>query len=207
MSKAKILIIDDEIGLRDSLKRIVEKSGFIAETAMDFASAKKIVSKFKFDLFLVDLILPKMNGIQLMTRLKEEFEITGAILFFTGEPNLETCIEAIKLGALDYLEKPVEPSVLINTITQALIRKNHEVKILENTPKKEFIINNSPFFSHEKILKNIEEIKDNIHDILRTLKNKYGNDFNDDQRNLLNKIVENNGKLKKIIEELKSKTK
>ena len=112
MSKAKILIIDDEIGLRDSLKRIVEKSGFIAETAMDFASAKKIVSKFKFDLFLVDLILPKMNGIQLMTRLKEEFEITGAILFFTGEPNLETCIEAIRLGALDYLEKPVEPSVL-----------------------------------------------------------------------------------------------
>ena len=104
MSKAKILIIDDEIGLRDSLKRIVERSGFIAETAMDFASAKKVVSKskFNFDLFLVDLILPKMNGIQLMTRLKEEFEITGAILFFTGEPNLETCIEAIRLGALDY---------------------------------------------------------------------------------------------------------
>ena len=116
-----------------------------------------------------------------------------------------------KIRCLRLLEKPVEPSVLINAITQALVRKNNEVKILEETPKKEFIINNTPFLDenkmNQKILNDLKEIKDNIHDILRTLKNKYGNDFNDEQRNLLNKIVENNGKLKKVIDDLKSKTK
>ena len=55
MSKARILIIDDEKVLRESVKKIVEKMQFSAETAMDFPSAKKLVSQFKFDLFLVDI--------------------------------------------------------------------------------------------------------------------------------------------------------
>ena len=209
MAKAKILVIDDEKILRESVKKIVEKIGFIAETAMDFPSAKKIVSQFKFDLFLVDIILPKMNGIQLMTRLKQEFDIDGGIIFFTGEPNLETCIEAVRLGAYDYLEKPVDRSDLIEAIKQALLRRNHEIKILKEAPKKEFIINDSALLDEMKIdvktLNKLEKVKDETHKILLNLKNKYGKEFNDEQRNLLNEIVQNNSKLKKIIENLKRK--
>ncbi len=209
MSKAKILVIDDEKILRESVKKIIEKIGFVAETAMDFPSAKKIVSQFKFDLFLVDIILPKMNGIQLMTRLKQEFDIDGGIIFFTGEPNLETCIEAVRLGAYDYLEKPVDRSDLIEAIKQALLRRNHEIKILKETPKKEFIIDDSILLDEKKIdaktLKILEEVKDDTHKILLNLKNKYGKEFNDEQRNLLNEIVQNNSKLKKIIDDLKLK--
>lgn len=209
MAKAKILIIDDEKILRESVKKIVEKIGFVAETAMDFPSAKKIVSQFKFDLFLVDIILPKMNGIQLMTRLKQEFDIDGGIIFFTGEPNLETCIEAVRLGAYDYLEKPVDRSDLIEAIKQALLRRNHEIKILKETPKKEFIIDDSLLMDEKKIdaktLDKLEKVKDSTHKILLKLKNKYGKEFNDEQRNLLNEIVQNNGKLKKIIDDLKPK--
>ena len=209
MSKARILIIDDEKILRESVKKIVEKMLFSAETAMDFPSAKKMVSQFEFDLFLVDLILPKMNGIQLMTRLKEEYDLKGGIIFFTGEPNLETCIEAIRLGACDYLEKPVDPSDLIKAIKQALIRKKHEIRFLKESPKKEFIIDDSVLSECKKIddktLKILENVKNNTHKILLKLKNKYGNEFNDEQRNLLNEIVQNNSKLKKIIEDLKPK--
>ena len=209
MSKAKILVIDDEKVLRESVKKIVEKIGFLAETAMDFPSAKKLVSQFKFDLFLVDIILPKMNGIQLMTKLKQEFNLEGGIIFFTGEPNLETCVGAIRLGAYDYLEKPVDPSELIEAIKQVLIKKKHDIKILEETPKKKFIIDDSALLEGKKIddkmLETLEKVKNSNHKILLNLKNKYGTDFNDEQRDLLNKIVENNSKLKKIIEELKPK--
>ncbi len=209
MSKARILIIDDEKVLRESVKKIVEKMLFSAEIAMDFPSAKKLVSQFEFDLFLVDLILPKMNGIQLMTRLKEEFNLQGGIIFFTGEPNLETCIEAIRLGASDYLEKPVDPSDLIKAIKQALIRKKHEIRILKESQKKEFIIDDSVLSESkmidDKTLKILEDVKNNTHKILLKLKNKFGHEFNDEQRNLLNEIVQNNGKLKKIIGDLKPK--
>lgn len=209
MSKARILIIDDEKVLRDSVKKIVEKMQFSAETAMDFPSAKKMVSQFEFDLFLVDLILPKMNGIQLMAKLKEEYNLEGGIIFFTGEPNLETCIDAIRLGASDYLEKPVDPTDLIKAIKQALIKKKHEIKTLKESKKKEFIIDESSLLEGNKIdskmLKTLENVKDSTHKILLKLKNKYGNEFNDEQRNLLNEIVQNNGKLKKIINDLKPK--
>jgi DNA-binding response OmpR family regulator len=209
MSKAKILVIDDEKVLRMSVKKIVEKMGFLAETAMDFPSAKKMVSQFKFDLFLVDIILPKMNGIQLMTKLKQEFDLDGGIIFFTGEPNLETCIGAIRLGAYDYLEKPVDPSELIEAIKQVLLRKKHKIKILEESPKKEFIIDESVLLKEKKIddktLKTLENVKNSTHKILLKLKKNYGKEFNDEQRDLLNKIVENNSKLKKIIEDLRHK--
>ncbi len=208
MSKARILIIDDEKILRESVKKMLEKMQFSAETAMDFPSAKKLVSQSKYDLFLVDLILPKMNGIQLMTRLKEEFNIEGGIIFFTGEPNLETCIEAIRLGACDYLEKPVSPSELIGAIKQALTKKGHEIKILEKSAKKEFLINDSLLeekIINDEMLKILENVKDNTHKILLKLKKKYGNDFNDEQKDLLNDIVQNNSKLKKIIDDLKHK--
>ena len=209
MAKAKILVIDDEKVLRESVKKIVEKKGFIAETAMDFPSAKKLVSQIKFDLFLVDIILPKMNGIQLMTKLKQENDLDGGIIFFTGEPNLETCVGAIRLGAYDYLEKPVDPSELIEAITQVLLRRKHNIKILEMTPKKEFIIDDSVLLVDKKIdektLKTLEKVKNNTHKILLDLKKKYGNEFNDEQRDLLNKIVENNSELKKIVEKLNPK--
>ena len=209
MSKAKILVIDDEKVLRMSVKRIVEKIGFVAETAMDFPTAKKMVSQFKFDLFLVDIILPKMNGIQLMTKLKQEFDLEGGIIFFTGEPNLETCVGAIRLGAYDYLEKPVDPPELIEAIKQVLLRRKHKIKILEESPKKEFIIDESIILKDKKIddktLKTLEKVKNSNHKILLNLKNNYGKEFNDDQRELLNKIVENNSKLKNIIEDLKHK--
>ena len=209
MSKAKILVIDDEKVLRMSVKRIVEKIGFVAETAMDFPTAKKMVSQFKFDLFLVDIILPKMNGIQLMTKLKQEFDLEGGIIFFTGEPNLETCVGAIRLGAFDYLEKPVDPPELVEAIKQVLLRRKHKIKILEESPKKEFIIDESILLKDKKIddktLKTLEKVKNSNHKILLNLKNNYGKEFNDEQRELLNKIVENNSKLKNTIEDLKNK--
>ena len=209
MSKGKILVIDDEKVLRTSVKKIVENMGFMAETAMDFPSAKKMVSQFKFDIFLVDIILPKMNGIQLMTKLKQESDLEGGIIFFTGEPNLKTCVGAIRLGAYDYLEKPVDPKELIETIKQVLLRKKHKIKVLEESTKKEFVIDNSILLekkkTHDKTFKMLENVKNSNHKILLDLKEKYGEDFNDEQRDLLNKIVENNSKLKKIIEDLKSK--
>ncbi|MHA1601961.1 MAG: response regulator, partial [Promethearchaeota archaeon] len=126
-NQPKILIIDDERLLRQSLKRILEKAGFYCEMAMDYSSAKKNIENLDFDAILVDIILPKMNGIELITKLQEDLSINAAIIFITGEPNLETCRKAIKIGAFNYLEKPVSRKLLIESIKQALIRRNNQI--------------------------------------------------------------------------------
>ena len=103
----------------------------------------------------------------------------------------------------------MDPSELIEAIKQVLLRRKHDIIILEKTPKKEFLIDDSMLLEGKKIddktLKTLEKVKNSTHKILLNLKKKYGNEFNDEQKDLLNKIVENNSELKKIIDDLKPK--
>ncbi|WP_371803017.1 response regulator [Candidatus Lokiarchaeum ossiferum] len=205
-NQAKVLIIDDERLLRQSIKKILERAGFYCETAFDFQTAKKCVENLHYDLILADIVLPKMSGIKLIATLQEEFDLDAAIIFITGEPNLETAMQAIHIGASDYLEKPVSRGLLIETIQNVLIRKKHELEVLENNTRKPITLNQS-FFNLERSaidsdsLKKIKESIELMHKSLVTLKKKFGNDFNEEQRTLLNNIAQNNAALKKILKE------
>ena len=143
VKQAKILIIDDEKLLRKGLQRILEKSGFYCDTALDYPTAKECIEKQKFDLLLVDIILPKMNGLSLISHLQEEFDLDSAIIFITGEPNYETCSEALRLGASNYLEKPVTKDDLLLSITTALARRKQELKIIKNGERLSLHLNQS----------------------------------------------------------------
>lgn len=207
MEQAKILIIDDERSLRKSIKTILEKAGFYCETAFDYSTAQKAVENLQFDLILADIVLPEINGLQLIAKLQKEFKITSAIIFVTGEPSLETATQAIQLGASNYLEKPTSRSVLVEAIKHALLRKNHEISIMENqTPKaislNEAFLKMEKYDMHEELKEEFQENVDGMHDALLELKKKYGNEFNDDQRNLLNTIAQCNGNLKKILKKI-----
>ncbi|MHA1745632.1 MAG: response regulator [Promethearchaeota archaeon] len=203
-NQGKILIIDDERLLRQSLQKILLKSGFHVETAFDYPSAKKCVQNLAFDLLLTDIVLPKISGLKLIMKLQQECELEAATIFITGEPNLETCKQAIKLGASDYLEKPVDRVSLLEAIKNALLRRKHTLLVYEGdqptsiTLSTDFLAVNEPVIEPENkktIITNLE----NIHDALSTLKNRYGKDFSEDQRDLLNIVAQNNSQLKKLL--------
>ncbi|WP_457558013.1 response regulator [Candidatus Harpocratesius sp.] len=205
--QGKILIIDDEIALRKSLKKMLERAGFYCETAFDYSSAQEAVENLNFDLILVDIILPEMNGLSLIAKLQDKMEISSAIIFVTGEPNLETAMQAIKLGAYDYLEKPTQRTVLIESIKRALLRRGYKLKIAGKEIQKTINLS-STFIKTEKYQMN-EELKEEfqrnvstIHNALLELKKRYGEELSTDQRLLLNQIAQSNGKLKKTLKKI-----
>jgi DNA-binding response OmpR family regulator len=203
-NQAKILIIDDEIFLRKSVKKILEKSGFYCETAMDYETAKKCVGNLDFDLLLVDIVLPKMSGLQLIKKLQEECNLTGAIIFITGEPNLETSMKAIRIGATDYLEKPVERKQLVDAIHRSLIRREKEIRIIKEDKNKVIVVNEAFLSEQEESIKpefilEVEECLNHTHDALLQLKKKYGKEFNEEQRSLMNIIAQSNSRMKKTL--------
>lgn len=204
-NQPKILIIDDEKSLRISLKKIMERAGYYVETAQDLPSAKKCLSNLQFDLILVDIVLPKMSGPDLIRHLENEMNYTGSIIFITGEPNLETAMEAIRLGANDYLEKPITRENLIHSINTVLTRHQH--RMLANSGKKPISI---PIDQSQKMLSESTTEKppvefkpmiDQIYKALSELKNKYRTTFNEDQKKLLNIIAQAITKMKDVMDQ------
>src|SRR6056297_376705 len=206
-NQAKVLIIDDERLLRQSIKKILEKAGFYVETAMDYQSAKKNIENLNFDLLLVDIVLPKISGIELIRKLRNEYEINSAIIFITGEPNLKSCINAMRIGAIDYLEKPVSRTVLIESIKRSLIHRKRELQIIQDEKVKPISLDASFLNTKEEsigpeITQQLEESLASTHDALYRLKKKYGNEFSEDQKTMLNVIAQNNSAMKKLISKL-----
>jgi len=113
------------------LQKILERENYIVETARDFQSVKTILDAQNpnFDLLLVDLVLPKTNGIDIVKYFNEKYDFDIPVIFLTGEPNLDSAINALRLGAYDYIEKPIQKTHLLEVIQYALKRKKSEESI------------------------------------------------------------------------------
>jgi DNA-binding NtrC family response regulator len=120
--KPRIMIVDDEHYVRTSLREWFLEDGFDVVTAEDGLDALKKLDADPFDLMVLDLKMPGMDGISLQRRLKEvRPDLTIVIL--TAFASVETAVEALKLGAFDYVTKPVDPDELSHTVRRALERK------------------------------------------------------------------------------------
>ena len=130
-TNARILVIDDEKSIRVTLKKILERENFTVETARDFQNVKSVLNAENpnFDLLLVDLVLPKTNGIDIVKHFNEKYDFDIPVIFLTGEPNLDSAINALRLGAYDYIEKPIQKTKLLEVIQYALKRKKSEETI------------------------------------------------------------------------------
>ncbi|MGA1826123.1 MAG: response regulator [bacterium] len=117
-----ILLVDDDIGLRGTLKTILEKNGYDVTTAEDFISVRKALWNEKFDTIIVDIILPGVSGIEILEFIKKE-DHTIPVIMMTGAPNIDTAIEALRLGAYDYITKPVTKHNLPPIIQRAVFQK------------------------------------------------------------------------------------
>ncbi|MEZ0343735.1 MAG: sigma-54 dependent transcriptional regulator [Caldimicrobium sp.] len=103
--KAKLLIVDDEISIRESLFQYFTKEGYEVDLAPDGKTAKELFSKYEYDVAFLDLKLPDVNGLDLLKELMENV-LDTQIIVISAYGNIETAVAAIKAGAFDFLEKP-----------------------------------------------------------------------------------------------------
>jgi DNA-binding NtrC family response regulator len=126
--KIALLVVDDEESLLESLARRLGIRDFDVTTASDGPKAIEAAKSGKFDLALLDLKMPGMNGQEVLRILKQNHKFLE-IVILTGYPAVDTAVECTKLGAFDYLSKPCEMDVLLDTLKRAYetrLRKKYE---------------------------------------------------------------------------------
>ncbi len=114
----RILIIDDEPAIRKALKEILEYESFEVKEAEDGPSALKLVDKESFDLIFCDIKMPRMDGIEVLSKLKEK-GIETPVVIITGHGNVETAVDALKKGAYDFIQKPLDLNRILVTVRNA----------------------------------------------------------------------------------------
>ncbi len=119
---AKILIVDDEESIRFTFENFLTDEGHDVDTASDFEMAIDKISRTDYDLIFADIILGGKTGIDLLQEIKKRNQST-AVVMITGYPNIETASDAVRLGAFDYIPKPVRSDALIHTAVLALQHK------------------------------------------------------------------------------------
>jgi len=122
MKPYKILIVDDELSVRTSLKEWFLEEGFTVETAESGEDALNKMHTGPYDLILLDIKMPGMDGITLQKKIKEIDE-DAIIIIMTAYASVDTAVEALKLGAFDYVTKPFDPDDLSQLIRNALKQK------------------------------------------------------------------------------------
>ncbi|HTO37131.1 MAG TPA: sigma-54 dependent transcriptional regulator [Brumimicrobium sp.] len=114
----KILIIDDEKSIRRALKEILEYEDFEVDEAEDGKEGLEKALAGYYDLIFCDIKMPKMDGIEVLTELQKE-KVESPIVMISGHGNIETAVEAIKLGAFDFIEKPLDLNRILVTVRNA----------------------------------------------------------------------------------------
>lgn len=123
MSNASILVVDDESGIRSTIHDILTDEGYVVETAADAGEARKHYRNGKPDLVLLDIWMPDTDGITLLKEWAESSEPLRPVVVMSGHGTVETAVEATRLGAVDFIEKPVSLEQLLSTIEAALAHK------------------------------------------------------------------------------------
>ncbi len=116
---AKLLVVDDEKNLRMVVQKELGRQGHDVETASDGEEAWEAVEAKDFDVLLCDINMPRLDGLGLLRRVRERSQTPPEVIMLTGQATVESAIEAMKLGAYDYLTKPYRLNELAALVTQA----------------------------------------------------------------------------------------
>ena len=167
---AHILVVDDDDGIRSLVKKYLNENNYLVTTANSAEDAKEKIQIIKFDLIVLDIMMPGKNGLEFIKENKNKLDTPVILLTAKGEA-LER-IEGLKTGADDYLPKPFEPKELILRIQNIIekTKKNNQKKVIE--------------FENIKIDLNRQLI----------FKNGYENKINNTEKIILEKMINNPGK-------------
>jgi len=130
-NKPKILIVEDDENIRKTMKNILQQKGYETDTAKSGKEAEQKARTNFYNLALLDIKLPDMEGTQLLAKLHESTPKMVKIMV-TGYPSLENAMEALNQGADAYVTKPVKPAKLLALIKEKLEKQNQDAKMTEN---------------------------------------------------------------------------
>ena len=129
MSAKKILVVDDELGIRELLRDILIDEGFEIFVAENATEARELKKNKTPDLILLDIWMPDCDGITLLKEWVNEKFLTSPVVMMSGHGTIDTALEATKIGAFDFLEKPITLQKLLKTVNEALKQANNLPKI------------------------------------------------------------------------------
>ncbi|MDH3456528.1 MAG: sigma-54 dependent transcriptional regulator [Gemmatimonadota bacterium] len=157
MSKRKILIVDDEMSVRQSLGEWFLEDGFEVETAEDGNVALQKMGHGPYNIVLVDLKMPGMDGIALQKRIRE-IDSRATVIILTAYASVDTAVEALKLGAFDYVTKPVDPDDLSNLVRNALRQQELSEENVRLKEKVSALNQASPIVGKSKKMQHVLEM-------------------------------------------------
>jgi len=159
----KILVVDDDPLIRKMLSTALKKSGYEVTAVEDAEEALRIFSANSIDLVLLDIVMPKIDGLELLSLLKKKREDL-IIIMMTGYPKIETSVQAIKNGAYDYITKPFSIDEIRFSVRKALeykntLKENFKLKKeLKNKNNSVELIGDSPKI--QEIFRTVESVRD-----------------------------------------------
>jgi len=122
---AQILVVDDEVGIRELLAEILADEGHSVALAESASTARRLREARRPDLVLLDIWMPDTDGITLLKEWAASGQLTMPVIMMSGHGTIETAVEATRIGALDYLEKPIALQRLLSTVKRAL--RDHDL--------------------------------------------------------------------------------
>lgn len=154
----KVLIVDDERAIRNSLGEILSDEGYEVESAEDGASALALVAKGKYDVIFCDIKMPGMDGIEVLDKLVAD-GCDAAIVMISGHGDIDTAVESIKKGAFDFIQKPLDLNRILITIKNATEKVSlvNETRIL-----KKKVFGGSDMIGESEPMKHIRAIIDKV---------------------------------------------
>src|SRR5450830_683510 len=120
MASRRILVVDDEIGIRELLRDILQDEGYHVELAENAAVARAMRLHERHDIVLLDIWMPDCDGISLLKEWGSSGLLTMPVIMMSGHGTIDTAVEATRIGAFDFLEKPIALQKLLKTVSTAL---------------------------------------------------------------------------------------
>ncbi len=145
----KILIIDDERSIRNSLKEILADEGYDVDVAENGAQGCAMVDKEKYSVIFCDIKMPEMDGMEVLDKFTE-MGVDSAVIMISGHGDIETAVECIKKGAFDFIQKPLDLNRILITIKNATEKVSlvKETRILKKKVYGQEMVGDSPALNH-----------------------------------------------------------
>ncbi len=145
----KILIIDDERSIRNSLKEILADEGYDVEVAENGAQGCAMVDKEKYSVIFCDIKMPEMDGMEVLDKFRE-MGVDSAVIMISGHGDIDTAVECIKKGAFDFIQKPLDLNRILITIKNATEKVSlvKETRILKKKVYGQEMVGESPALNH-----------------------------------------------------------
>ena len=157
MNGMKLLIIDDERSIRNSLKEILMDEGYDVDVAEDGLKGCEMAEKEKYNAIFCDIKMPQMDGLEVLGRLNEE-GIDSAVIMISGHGDIDTAVECIKKGAFDFIQKPLDLNRILITIKNA----TDKVSLVKETRMLKKKVYGQEMIGESEAIQHIREMIDKV---------------------------------------------